>query len=97
MRSPSESFAESAAGRVQGSGRSVAGLEARNVGGPSRMRRNRATGMLLAAALVVVVVAVDILFFRGGRWFWKRLAANVGIVFVFGTVYFSLPAMRRRG
>ena len=36
--------------------------------------------------LVVVIVMVDVLFFRG--YFWERLAANVGIVLVFGAFYF---------
>lgn len=45
-----------------------------------------AAGVLYAAALVAVVVAVDVLFFRGH--FWERLAANVGIVLVFGAFFF---------
>jgi hypothetical protein len=36
-------------------------------------------------AMAGVVVAVDVLFFRGH--FWERLAANVGIVLVFGAFY----------
>lgn len=36
--------------------------------------------------MVVVVVGVDILIFR--HYFWARLAANVGIVLVFGAFYF---------
>jgi hypothetical protein len=36
--------------------------------------------------LVAVVVSVDILFFR--HHFAERLAANVGIVLVFGAFYF---------
>jgi len=36
-------------------------------------------------ALVAVVVAVDLLFFRDHAW--ERLAANVGIVLVFGAFY----------
>jgi hypothetical protein len=41
---------------------------------------------LFVIAMVAVVVAVDVLFFRG--YFWERLAANVGIVLVFGAFYF---------
>lgn len=36
--------------------------------------------------MVVVVVGIDVLFFRGH--FWERLAANVGIVLLFGAFYF---------
>jgi len=43
--------------------------------------------VLYVLALVVVVVGVDILFFRG-QHVWERLAANVGIVLVFGAFYF---------
>jgi len=42
--------------------------------------------VLYVLALVAVVVGVDILFFR--HLFWARLAANVGIVLVFGAFYF---------
>jgi len=41
---------------------------------------------LYAVAMVVVIVGVDIAFFRNR--FWERLAANVGIVLVFGAFYF---------
>ena len=41
--------------------------------------------VLYVLAMVAVVVGVDILFFRDH--FWKRLAANVGIVLVFGAFY----------
>jgi len=37
-------------------------------------------------AMIAVVVGVDLLFFRNR--FWERLAANVGIVLVFGAFYF---------
>jgi hypothetical protein len=40
------------------------------------------TGALYAVAMAAVVVGVDILVFR--NHFWERLAANVGIVLVFG-------------
>ena len=45
-----------------------------------------AAAALYVAAMVAVVVGVDVLFFRGQ--FWERLAANVGIVLVFGAFYF---------
>jgi hypothetical protein len=38
------------------------------------------------AAMVALVVVVDVLFFRGHVW--ERLAANVGIVFLFGAFFF---------
>lgn len=41
--------------------------------------------------MVAVIVTVDLLFFRDKRWFWERLAANVGIVLVFGAFYFRFP------
>ncbi|MBV8561302.1 MAG: hypothetical protein JO050_11035 [Acidimicrobiia bacterium] len=47
-----------------------------------------AVGVLYVLAMVVVVVAVDILFLSGKTWFWERLAANVGIVLLFGAFYF---------
>ena len=36
--------------------------------------------------MVVVIVALDVLFFRGHVW--QRLAANIGVVLVFGAFYF---------
>lgn len=45
-----------------------------------------ATIALFVAGMVAVVVALDVLFFRGH--IWERLAANVGIVLVFGAFYF---------
>ena len=45
-------------------------------------------GLLYALIMVAVVVAVDLLFFRHRTWFWERLAANVGIVLLFGAFYF---------
>jgi hypothetical protein len=44
--------------------------------------------VLYVLATVAVIVAVDLLFFRDKTWFWERLAANVGIVLVFGAFYF---------
>ncbi|HXW80694.1 MAG TPA: hypothetical protein VEJ84_14420 [Acidimicrobiales bacterium] len=50
--------------------------------------RYPAIGVPYAVAMVVVVVGVDVLFFRDRAWFWERLAANVGIVLLFGAFYF---------
>jgi hypothetical protein len=57
---------------------------------PARKRRmgNPAIGVPYVLAMVVVVVGVDLLFFRNKTWFWERLAANVGIVLLFGAFYF---------
>jgi hypothetical protein len=46
----------------------------------------KAIGVLFVLVMVAVVVGVDLLFFRDR--FWERLAANVGIVLVFGAFYF---------
>ena len=45
-----------------------------------------AVGVLYVVAMAAAVVAVDVLLFRGHVW--ERLAANVGIVLVFGAFYF---------
>ena len=42
--------------------------------------------VLYVLAMVAVIVGVDILFLR--HHFWERLIVNVGIVLVFGAVYF---------
>ena len=42
--------------------------------------------MLYVLAMVAIVVGMDILFFRNR--IWERLAANVGIVLIFGAFYF---------
>jgi hypothetical protein len=42
-------------------------------------------GVLYALAMVVVIVAADVVFFRDHPW--PRLAANVGIVLLFGAFY----------
>ena len=47
---------------------------------------NPAIGVLYALAMVAAVVGVDLLFFRDKAW--ERLAANVGIVLLFGAFYF---------
>ena len=41
---------------------------------------------LYIVAMIVVIVGLDILVFR--NHLWPRLAANVGIVLVFGAFYF---------
>jgi hypothetical protein len=51
-----------------------------------------AVGVLYAVAMVVVIVAADVVFFRGH--FWPRLAANVGIVLLFGAFYFTFLRSR---
>lgn len=43
-------------------------------------------------ALVAVVVGVDVLFLK--HRFWERLAANIGIVLVFGA--FGVRFLKRR-
>jgi hypothetical protein len=61
---------------------------------PGRKRRmgNPAIGVLYVLVMIVVVVCVDVLFFRGKSSFWERLAANVGIVLLFGAFYFRSVA-----
>jgi hypothetical protein len=48
--------------------------------------------VVFVLAMVVVVVALDLVFFRDKAWFWERLAANVGIVLLFGAFYFRFVA-----
>jgi hypothetical protein len=52
---------------------------------------NPAVHVLYAVVMIAVVVGVDLLFFRHKTWFWERLAANVGIVLLFGAFYFRFP------
>ena len=52
----------------------------------------RVFGAPYALALVAVVVAVDLLFFS--HRFWERLAANIGIVLVFGAFYLRFRSSR---
>jgi hypothetical protein len=47
----------------------------------------RSAVVLYVVAMAALVVGVDVLFFRGDH-FWERLAANVGIILVFGAFYF---------
>lgn len=44
-----------------------------------------ATSALYALLMVGVIVGVDLIFFRDR--FWERLAANLGLVLVFGAFY----------
>ena len=57
----------------------VAVCEGGSVGKPG-------AGALYAVVMAAIIVGVDVAFFRGR--FWERLAANVGIVLVFGAFYF---------
>ena len=41
--------------------------------------------VLYVLGLVVTIVGVDIAFFRD--YFWARLAANIGLVLLFGAFY----------
>lgn len=41
--------------------------------------------VLYVLAMIAIIVGADVLFFRHD--FWARLAANVGIVLVFGAFY----------
>ena len=49
---------------------------------------NPAIVVPFALVMVAVIVGVDVFVFRSKTWFWERLAANVGIVLVFGAFYF---------
>jgi hypothetical protein len=42
--------------------------------------------VLYVLAMVAIIVSVDILFLK--NQFWQRLGVNIGIVPVFGAVYF---------
>lgn len=45
------------------------------------------TGIVVyIVAMISVIVALDVLFFRDH--FWLRLAANAGVVLLFGAFYF---------
>jgi type IV secretory pathway VirB2 component (pilin) len=48
--------------------------------------------VLYVVVMVAVIVGVDALFLR--NQFWARLGVNIGIVLVFGAVYFWF--LRRR-
>ena len=47
---------------------------------------NKALAVPYVLVMVALIVAVDVLFLR--HQFWPRLAVNVGIVVIFGAVYF---------
>ena len=53
-----------------------------------RSMGNPVVRVLFGLLMVALVVTVDLLVFRDKQWFWERLAANVGIVLVFGAFYF---------
>jgi hypothetical protein len=53
---------------------------------------NPVVSIVYGVVMVAVVVTVDLLFFRSQAWFWERLAANVGLVLVFGAFYFRFLA-----
>ena len=42
--------------------------------------------VLYVMVMITVIVGVDLAFFRNR--FWERLAANIGLVLVFGAFYF---------
>jgi len=50
------------------------------------MKRNLSIALYIVV-WIAVIVSVDLLFFR--NLFWERLIANIGIVLVFATLYFS--------
>jgi hypothetical protein len=62
------------------------------MGDRSHRRKLSMATVLLILVMVAVIVGADLLFFRSGRWTWERLAANVGIVLVFGACYFRFLA-----
>lgn len=53
-----------------------------------RSMNNPAFVVPFVLVMVAVILTVDLLFFRHNIWFWERLAANAGIVLVFGAFYF---------
>jgi hypothetical protein len=53
-----------------------------------RLMHNPTIVVPLVLLMVAIIVGVDLVFFRSRTWFWERLAANVGIVLVFGAFYF---------
>ena len=42
--------------------------------------------VIYVVVMAAIIVGLDIAFFRGH--FWERLAANVGVVLLFGAFYF---------
>ena len=43
-------------------------------------------GVVFAVLVAAAIVTLDLLFFR--HHFWPRLAANIGVVLLFGAFYF---------
>jgi hypothetical protein len=48
--------------------------------------------VLYVVAMAALIVGVDFAFFRDR--FWERLAANVGIVLLFGAFYFRFLSVK---
>jgi len=44
------------------------------------------TAVIYLLVMVALIVGLDVAIFR--NYFWERLAANIGIVLVFGAFYF---------
>jgi hypothetical protein len=82
----------SAVAKQEPNGRCDDDLVSDKLRGRKRPMGSPAIGVLYALAMVAVVVGVDLLFFRHQSWFWERLAANVGIVLLFGAFYFRFLA-----
>jgi len=53
---------------------------------------SNASKLLLLVVMVLVIVGIDLALFRSSRWTWERLAANVGVVLIFGSLYFRFLA-----
>jgi hypothetical protein len=47
--------------------------------------------VLYVMVMIIVIVGVDLAFFRNR--FWERLAANIGLVLVFGAFYFRFLSL----
>jgi hypothetical protein len=47
--------------------------------------------VLYVMVMITVIVGVDLAFFRNR--FWERLAANIGLVLVFGAFYFRFLSL----
>ncbi len=57
-----------------------------------RVKPNSATTIVFVGVMIAVIVGVDIMFFRGK--IWERLVINIGIVLLFGAIYFRLFSTR---
>jgi uncharacterized membrane protein len=62
-----------------------------DIGERRRPMHNPAIVVPFVLIMVALIVGIDLLFFRDRTWFWERLAANVGIVLLFGAFYFRFP------